>query len=137
MKRNLFGILSLVVLSVLTATGAYAQSTVRADVPFAFKVGKTPLPAGTYDLKAGTQHLIVIRNNKTGYTMFVEAGPGDPGDASPRLVFHCLGDQRFLSEIWGVSGAEQRTLSPSKLEKELQMANSPSATGTEVVMAHN
>ena len=136
MKRNLIGILSLVVLSVLTATGAYAQSAVRADVPFAFKVGKTQLPAGTYDLKPGSEHMIVIHNSKTGYTMFTQAGPGNRGDASPRLVFHCLGDQRFLSEIWGVAGAEQRTLPPSKLEKELQIANNPSATGTEVVMAH-
>jgi hypothetical protein len=65
MKRNLIGILSLVVLSVLTATGAYAQSAVRADVPFAFKVGKTQLPAGTYDIKADAQHMIAIHNSKT------------------------------------------------------------------------
>ena len=48
MKRNLIGILSLVVMSVLiSATGAYAQSYAKADVPFAFQ-GRIGATAGRH-----------------------------------------------------------------------------------------
>lgn len=51
MKRNLISILSLVVMSLLlNATGAYAQSYAKANVPFAFNVGAKQLPAGTYEI---------------------------------------------------------------------------------------
>ena len=51
MKCNSIAKSSLVVLSLLlSVAGAHAQS-VRAKVPFAFKVGSTQLPAGTYAIQ--------------------------------------------------------------------------------------
>ena len=76
MKRNLIGTLSLVALSLLlTAAGAAAQSTVQANVPFAFRIGTTQLPAGTYRIKAAGQSLIVASNRETMKSVY-SAGPG-------------------------------------------------------------
>ena len=53
MKRNLIGILSLVVMSLMfTATGAYAQSYAKAECTLRFQVGSAQLPAGTYEVRA-------------------------------------------------------------------------------------
>ena len=68
MKRNLITILSLVVMSLMfNATGAYAQSFAKADVPFAFNVGTKQLPAGTYEVKVLSQspYEIMIQNIET------------------------------------------------------------------------
>ena len=67
MKRNLLTSLSLVVMSLmLNTTGAYAQSYVKADVPFAFNVGTAEMPARTYDIKVLNQSAILIQNPATG-----------------------------------------------------------------------
>ena len=64
MKFNSIAQSSLVVLSLLlTAAGAHAQSATRANVPFAFKVGTTQMPAGAYTIQneLGT-NLVTVRN---------------------------------------------------------------------------
>ena len=52
MKRNLISTVSIAALSLLiSSNGAYAQTPARADVPFAFNVGSTHMPAGAYKIK--------------------------------------------------------------------------------------
>ena len=48
MKRHFVVALTLVALALLTVTTSFAQDKMRADVPFAFQVGKATLPPGTY-----------------------------------------------------------------------------------------
>jgi hypothetical protein len=133
MKRNLIGTLSLVVLSLMVAaTGAYAQSELKATVPFAFKVGQSRLPGGTYEIRSNLDNnTITIRNSTSGAVSL--ARPEGYGDASPRLVFNHVGGQYFLSQIWGDAG-NGMTLPSSKLEKELQMATVGS-NGEKVIVA--
>ena len=121
MKRNLIGVLSLVVLSLaLNATGAYAQSEVRANVPFAFKMGNAELPAGSYKISSNPEDkTITLRTRHAGAMSLVQSESA--GNGSPRLIFNHVGDQYFLREIWGV-GDTGMTLPTSKLEKELQIA---------------
>jgi hypothetical protein len=136
MKRNLIGTLSLVVMSLLlSATGAFAQSAVSANVPFAFQVGQAQLPAGSYQIQAGYQSLIVSGQGKTMKSAYSQARWDSPRNASPRLVFHYVGNQYFLAEIWRGAGNAAMTIPASKLEKELQMASGPSTTGREVAIA--
>ena len=76
MKRNLIGILSLVAISLmLNATGAYAQSYAKANVPFDFKLGSAQLPAGTYELRLfaqnGWQRLALSNTVTVGPTLAV------------------------------------------------------------------
>jgi hypothetical protein len=134
MKRNLIGVLSLVVLSLLlNATGAYGQSEVRANVPFAFKVGKAQLPSGSYRITSNTEDkTITISTRNAGAMSLVQSER--PGNGNPRLVFNHVGGQYFLREIWGAAGDSGMTLPTSNLEKELQIAAGRS-NGEKIVVA--
>ncbi len=135
MKRNLIGILSLVALALLlNATAVYAQSDVKANVPFAFKVGNAQLPAGTYEFRTADENAVMIHNSKTSAGALTLAQREYPSNASPRLIFHRVGNQYFLAEIWGAAGNDGMRLPASKLEKESQIASGPANT-EEVVIA--
>jgi hypothetical protein len=138
MKRVVIVALSLVVLSLfLNATGACAQSVVKVNVPFAFKVEEAQLPAGCYTITSFLyeHNMIMIRNCKTGAAVVSLAGPEYPRDASSKVVFQHLGDQYFLAAIWGGAGSLGMTIPASKLERELQVASSSSTSGKPVVIA--
>jgi hypothetical protein len=143
MKRNLIGILSLVVLSVvISATSAIAQSHAKADVPFAFTVGSAQLPAGTYEVRAlgPGNSSIMIQNHETSAAAMSNAGREQPRNASPKLVFHRVGGTYFLAEVWRSSSAEGMIIPTSKQEKELEkeLSASNSKGGyEEVVVALN
>jgi len=74
MKRNLITILPLLVTALIYNAAAYGQSypasDVQANVPFNFNVGTARLPAGCYGLLTLNQQGIMIRNCKTGATVF-------------------------------------------------------------------
>ena len=138
MKRNLITILSLLVMALMfNATGTYAQippqSYAKANVPFTFNVGTAQLPAGCYRILTQYQG-VVIRNCKTGATVFSLAQRKTPRDAAAKLVFNHLGNKYFLAQIQGADGMGM-ALPSSKLERELQVASGPAHSGEEVVIA--
>jgi hypothetical protein len=142
MKRNLITILSLVVMSLLlNATGAYAQSYAKANVPFAFNIGAKQLPAGTYEIKVLSQspNLIMIRNPETTAAALSIARSEGPRDTESKLVFDRIGTQYFLTEVWKGYGAGGMIVPTSKheqeLKKELQLAKSPTAVDEKVIVA--
>jgi len=132
MKRNLIAVLSLVVMSViLNATSAYAQSQLRADVPFAFKMGNAQLPAGSYQITT-VEGKITVRGENTAAVSLARSTY--PNSGNPRLVFNHVGSEYFLSQIWG-AGDSGMGLPASKLEKELQIAARRSNMGETVAIA--
>jgi hypothetical protein len=142
MKRNLITILSLVVMSLMfNATGAYAQSYAKADVPFAFNVGTAQLPAGTYEVKVlrpgGSQ--IMIQNGETSAAAASNARREGPRNTEAKLVFHRVGNQYFLAEVWRGSEEAGLIVPTSKHEKELmkelQLAKDSSGGHEKVVVA--
>jgi hypothetical protein len=142
MKRNLITILSLVVMSLmLNATGAYAQSYAKADVPFAFNVGAAQLPAGTYEIKALSQggNQIMIQNSKTNASAVSIARRDGSRNTESKLVFDRIGNQYFLTEICKGFGAGSMVVPTSKhekeLKKELQLAKESPASHEKVVVA--
>ena len=144
MKRNLIGILSLVAISLmLNAAGAYAQSMVKANVPFEFKVGSAQLPAGPYEIKVDSASAAAIMvQNDQGKAGALSTARREPArDTQAKLVFHKVGNQYFLAEIWRSSQAEGMILPTSneekELEKELQASNGPKGGYEEVVLALN
>ncbi len=144
MKRNLIGILSLVVMAVLVSAGAYAQSGyAKADVPFAFAVGSAQLPAGTYEVKSANSgaSAIMILNMQTNAGAMANAGREQSRDTEPKLVFHRVGSQYFLAEIWRGGGSDGMIIPTSEqeksLEKEQRAANSHSGGYEAVVVALN
>ena len=142
MKRNFITMLSLVVMSLLlNATGAYAQSYAKADVPFAFNVGAKQLPAGTYEIRVLGQSAneIMIRNTETAAAAVSIARNEGPRDTESKLVFDRIGTQYFLTEVWKGFGAGGMIVPTSKheqeLKKELQLAKGSAGGNEEVVVA--
>jgi hypothetical protein len=142
MKRNLITILSLVVMSLMfNATGAYAQSFAKADVPFAFNVGAAQLPAGTYEVKVlgYSPYEIMIQNSRTSAAAVAIARREGTRDAQSKLVFHRISNQYFLTEVWKGSSTGRMIVPTSRheqeLTKELQLAKGPSSGSENVTIA--
>jgi hypothetical protein len=137
MKRNFFATLSLGALSVLfTATGAYAQSGVEATVPFAFNVGTTHLPAGTYAIKVNLMSSsVTIRNCNNSATILALAQREYPGEKNHKLVFRHANDRYFLAEIWGQQGSEGMKFRVPKSVTRLEEAKQRWPSGNEVLIA--
>jgi hypothetical protein len=118
-KQNLFPLLAVVLLATGLAS-AQMERPIKANIPFAFMVGKTALPAGEYR---------VSRVSDVGVLSLVgDAGPALVGShavqanaasGSTKLIFHRYGDQYFLSQIWLEGESRGRELPKSNLEKEL------------------
>jgi hypothetical protein len=137
MKRNSIAQSSLVVLSLLfTVAGAHAQSPARANVPFAFKVGTTQMPAGTYKIHSsqGT-NLVMVSNVQTGTSVLAMGRQESPSKKTDKLIFHHYGSQYFLTEILGEEGSQAMVFPATKQEKELQVAYAPANTGNTIEIA--
>jgi len=141
MKRNLITTLSLVVMSLtVNVTGAYAQSYAKADVPFAFTVGTTQMPAGTYEIRvlSPDANQIIIRNDETRAFALSNARREGSRNMDSKLVFHRIGSQYFLAEVW--RGSDAGLIVPTSkheqdLNKELRLAKGSSGSNGKVVIA--
>jgi hypothetical protein len=137
MKFNSIAQSSLMVLSLLiTAAGAHAQTASRANVPFAFKVGTTQLPAGTYAIPENHgSNVLMIRNVQTGASVLMMGRQEYPSNKTNVLIFHRYGSQYFLSEIRGSRGIQAMVFPATKQEKELQIANASINSGNTLEIA--
>ncbi len=142
MKRNLIGILSLVVMSVMIGATANAQDAAKANVPFSFRVGSAQLPAGSYLIKRGNgpAALITVRNSEipAAAMSLVQLEPA--GNTHGKLLFHRVADQYFLEQVWTSDGAGM-TIPTSKqerdAEKEMRMAKGKTNVSEEILIALN
>jgi hypothetical protein len=125
MKKQILAVAATLFFTTLAPAQSHAQQ-IRANIPFAFQVGNTLMPAGEYDVQRalpGTKSVQQIRRTDSSASTFVGTNAVDlrDQDAKPRLIFHCYKNVCFLSEIW--DGSDQgRELMPSRREKELSHA---------------
>lgn len=123
MKQQVLAAAALAVVAAFVPTTSHAQTTTKAEVPFAFQAGEKTMPAGKYEIRrmqtgAGSEQLIQEADtNKRSYlsTKFVER---DVPDGGARLVFHCYNHDCFLYEVWNGNGLGWR-LFESNREKEV------------------
>lgn len=136
MTRSIFGALTTLVLA-LAVNAAFAQSRVKAKVPFAFAVDESSMPAGQYTIAELSDRILQISNDETGATVsIVTLREESVNQQTPRLVFHRYGDQYVLAEAWGSWKDSGMELPTSKLEKEIRAAyHNTSPHGEEVVVA--
>ena len=137
MKRNLIGTLSLVGMSLLlNVNRADAQSAVHANVPFAFNVGSSQLPAGSYRITfEDATGMAMILNSTTGVTTFSLGQRDYPGDKTWKLVFQHPGNRYFLTRICGAPGSAGVKLRAPKPETKLESASKQPPPGNEVEIA--
>jgi hypothetical protein len=103
--------LTLAAAALLLATGAASAQSLRADIPFAFHLGNTVLPAGTYDIadiSHGAQPVLTLRNEHGPSALALPTSPQDPAkewqaDGRPRLAFEC-GETCTLVRVWEGGG---------------------------------
>lgn len=90
-------------LLVLGGMTAKAASTLRADIPFAFTVGNTELPAGVYRVTQINPGAFMIRNENQGQdaalVLVSSLGTTNPPVES-KLVFLRSGNSYSLQQMW-------------------------------------
>jgi hypothetical protein len=107
----------------LMSIAAMAQPTVTAHIPFAFYVGNTKLPAGSYEIETGMSKILRIkdvstRNLAVAFNPVLITRPTalvQPG----KLVFYRYGNNVFLSEMWPPGDLTGRLVPRTGLELEL------------------
>lgn len=115
----------------------HAQQAVRANVPFAFAVGKKTMPAGEYNVQRNHPSdaaLHLALSEDPSVSVFTLANPIDGAvkTAEPKLVFHCYSGECFLSEIW-MNSASGNQLLPSRREREVSRASAENLMAVVVV----
>ena len=123
----------------LLATAAQAQTTnVKASIPFDFVAGDHAYTAGEYTVKSMSQGSSAIRidnadESEKGITISIPCRKAQAA-AQTTLVFHRLGDNYFLYQIWteGNSAGSQLRVS----EKEVQLAKNYSNPELVIVAAN-
>jgi hypothetical protein len=123
----------------LVVSGAHAQSIhVSGKVPFDFVVGKKTLPAGEYSVQSleRSPEALNIRNTDEGTSSLTLTRHAEKLNPSKKtvLIFHRVGEQYFLAEIW-VAGSSRGTEIPrSQLETQMAKNQTP---GNDVIVAAN
>jgi hypothetical protein len=85
---------------------AFGQTTLRADVPFAFHVTGGGVDAGNYVIQL-QNGVVSVHNNDSHRSALALTFqlPAKPGEAiQPRLVFRCGDTGCVLSEVWTLDG---------------------------------
>ena len=141
MTRNILGILTILAISlVIGLPNTYAQKAITATVPFAYTVGGTDLPAGTYSISAVSDTVIAISDRSTGRSVMSLTRHEWAGrDGTPKLLFHKYGNKYFLIQVSRGYGSAPMQLPTSKQERELarelQIAKTGGKPETETILA--
>lgn len=99
--------------------GGPVTPTIRANVPFAFRVGHQLMPAGQYQIvHYNTRDLLLIRsmNDKVGI-LVQSVRSGNYTGETAKLIFNRYGETYFLRQVW-IPGTDANQLLRSKAEKE-------------------
>jgi hypothetical protein len=108
-------------LAVVSGVKAQSPTRVVANVPFNFVANDQAYESGKYTLSQEGTPAIVIHDEDTSdskITLTHNITKMKPAEKSV-LVFHRVGDQYFLSQIWVAGRTEGRVLPESKIEKQM------------------
>jgi hypothetical protein len=128
MKKMLLIVAASSFLAVVGSSPAQAQvaeTVVMADIPFAFMVRDTTMPAGQYTVKrldSVNPNAMEIRSADGAERLVFLVGSAQavtPSDQT-KLVFDRVGDHYFLSEIFEVGNRTGVELKQSRAERQLE-----------------
>jgi hypothetical protein len=134
MMKTLLASLGLFGLMVGVAAAGEAAS-IKAKVPFDFKIGSRTIPAGEYYLsKDGPAGVLSLRSldNDVHVKFLADRVHQENVTREPKLVFNTYGGQYYLGEVWMAGKAEGSSVVKGKAERE---AASGRAASTPVVVA--
>lgn len=136
MKRNI-AIAFIGLASLVAASEAFAQhGSAQADVPFAFSVSNTTLPAGQYRIGTSSANSILIRNIDHGTAAFSTVVAQEPASyGTCKLVFHHYNGRYFLSQVLCPSKAISVDLPVTRREKRARMMEARGPVEDSVLVA--
>lgn len=119
--------MTLVGVACLSAAFAQSAQPLQAEIPFAFTVQGSILPAGSYQFTYNnTSHRLSIRGlNQNSGSVFATAAPMSASNHSTeraRVAFHCYGKTCYLAEAWQDSSLGDRGLEVFETEHERRLA---------------
>jgi hypothetical protein len=82
-----------------TAEAQAANAPVVANIPFAFQIGSSYLPAGNYRVQMKGDDMLWITGESGSAVMLVMWEAGSKRSSDSAVVFHHYGNQYFLREI--------------------------------------
>jgi hypothetical protein len=125
MKKQLLHIATTLSLCLMLGIAATAQITrqMTVTIPFAFYVGKTALPAGTYTLYAtgthtGESFLLRTADGQTNVAFNTQQVQSGESQLSGRLEFRQHNGKHFLARVWSAGNNIGHELQLSQLERE-------------------
>ena len=124
---------------IVTAAVANAQTSTAtiSNVPFAFSVGASQMPADTYRVSKIGGHTDVFMIGSLRHSVILLGQPdGRNTDETPRLVFHKYGDQYFLREFW-TGGSTGFSLPVSRQERQAEERLASRSTPERIVVLAN
>lgn len=124
--------------SFVTSMGAVAQEpAIKANIPFAFTVGNTKLPAGQYSITSRVEGVVRLQSsNNASVATVVSLHSNDESRSESKLVFVKYGDRYFLHRVLSASYSDMNLdIAPGKAEKEARIAEANSHTGQETLVA--
>ena len=131
MKRHLNIPMAIALLLGVLTAGAHAQTSsaqkVVANIPFAFHVGQTRLPAGKYTMTvmnpSSDRKILRIRNadGRASAMILTTSALGNATDDA-KLVFHRYGDQYFFAQAQLGGDPTSLAAIKSKAERAEQQA---------------
>ncbi len=122
--KNARILITAVLLLVAASVHVQAQDRLlfKATIPFAFTVENSSLPAGLYTVSTLPPYNMIKVQSVDGRKVamifaipFPEAGTSE----QTKLVFHRIGNQYFLAQVWEQGSNLHRDLRSGKLAQEL------------------
>ena len=115
----------LVIAGTSPAQGQVAETGIMVDIPFAFMVRDTTLPAGQYTIRrvdsVNPNAMELSGADLTERLVFlVGSAQAVKQPDKTKLVFDRIGDQYFLSEIFEVGNTTGVELKKSRAERQLE-----------------
>ena len=139
MKKQLLQIATTLSLCLLLGIAATAQMTrqMTVNIPFAFYVGKTALPAGTYTVYGTSTHtgegfLLRDADGQVKAVFNASQVQSEEARSDARLEFRSYGDKHFLARVWAAGNNLGRELQQSQLERETAQADARHAAQKDV-----
>ena len=110
-------------LAAVASTAQAQQTKMKVDVPFDFSAGDRSYPAGEYTLSSMSNNNAIIRiggNPETSdaYIPSNTCSVSRPSSQT-KLVFHRVGPNYFLYQVWIAGNSEGRQFPLSRTETQL------------------
>ena len=115
--KNLTKNMTIAAAALMVAAGVAGAQTIKAEVPFGFRVAGTVMPAGSYRVNANTGGIAVFQltnedTHRSTLTLPYAHNNQKPGDAVASLTFECAGANCALVRVAPGSGQSYQIWKP-------------------------